>query len=95
MLLPGVKDCLGVNDEANKIKVCSKLQVEITSFLKYVINNESYDCVSRKFYYFRSKTIEIWQIFQQSKVLTLHDEFHSSNTECVCQIQQLRQTELK
>ena len=36
-----------------------KLQVEITSFLKMLSTMISYNCVSRKFHYIRSKTIKI------------------------------------
>ena len=43
-----------------------KLQVEITSFLKMLSTMISYNCVSRKFHYIRSKTIEIRQNFQHS-----------------------------
>ena len=43
-----------------------KLQVEITSFLKMLSTAISYNCVSRKFHFIRSKTTEIRQIFQHS-----------------------------
>ena len=49
-----------------KLEFVVKLQVEITSFLKILSTVISYNCVSRKFHYIRSKTIEIRQNFQHS-----------------------------
>ena len=43
-----------------------KLQVKMTYFLKMLSRVISYNCVSRKFHYIRSKTIEIRQFFQHS-----------------------------
>ena len=67
MLLPGVKDCfLEWTMKQTKSEFVVKLHVEITSFLKMLSTMISYNCVSRKFHYIRSKTIEIRQIFQHS-----------------------------
>ena len=63
---PEWKIAFGVNDEANKIRVCSKI-ISWNNFLfKMLSTMISYNCVSRKFHYIRSETIEIRQNLQHS-----------------------------
>ena len=85
---PEWKIAFGVNDEANKIRVCSKVTSWNNFLFENVINNDILQLCLEK--------ISLYQIknnWNKTTFSALHEKFHSSNAVCVCQIQQLRPTE--
>ena len=55
---PEWKIAFGVNDEANKTRVCSKITRWNNFFLKYVINNDILQLCLQKFHFLDQKQLK-------------------------------------